>query len=138
MKKLLFLTTVCLLFHQLVPESYSINAIKNISLRPLADQVTLANISMQEGTNTVQLKGNKGTLTFLKKAHFFSNVKFTNAAGKTIRLMPATATKPTCTSSEQAALFGDPETVLVSICRQPKANPDAGNYSIKVLFAAKK
>lgn len=138
MKKLLFLTMVCLLSQQLVPESYSINNIKNISLVSLAEQVTLTNISMQEGTNTVQLKGNKGTLTFLKKAHFFSNVIFTNAAGKTIRLMPATGTKPARSFSKQGALFGDRKTVLVSICLQPKASPEAGNYSIKILFPSKK
>jgi len=33
--------------------------------------IIISNIFMQEGTNTIPVKANKGTITLLKKADFF-------------------------------------------------------------------
>ncbi len=56
---------------------------------------------MQEGSNTVVVPDGKGTIKFVKRGDKFFDVFFTDAAGKTFRLIPSTpgsagAPKPNC------------------------------------------
>jgi len=100
--------------------------------------IIITNIFMQEGTNTIPVKANKSTITLLKKGDFFSNVIFTDYAGNTFRLMPKHCGNSICTIPLSAVCFGNNQTTVINICRQPNeaGKPDA--FTITILQAGKK
>ena len=116
--------------------------------------IIITNIFMQEGTNTIPVKANKSTIRLLKKGDFFFankstirllkkgdfffNVIFTDYAGNTFRLMPKHCGNSICTIPLSAACFGNHQTTVINICRQPNeaGKPDA--LTITILQAGKK
>jgi len=102
------------------------------------EQITVIRIIMQEGTNTIHLPGNKGTVTLLKKADFFSNINFTDKVGNTFRLLPKPCGNAACAFPIRDACFGNDQTAVINICRQTNASNNAGPFTIMVLLAGKK
>jgi len=100
--------------------------------------IIISNIFMQEGTNTISVKANKGTITLLKKGDFFSNVIFTDNAGNTFRLMPKPGGSTTCAFPVPGACFGNDETAVINICRQTNTAAHTGPFSITIVPAIKK
>lgn len=98
------------------------------------EQIFLTGLAMQEGTNTISLKGGKGTLTLLKKGDMFSNVIYTDATGKTSRLMPKQGLKPLCAFPIPKSGFGTEQTALVFVCRASPAAGPAGPFNITVVL----
>ena len=100
----------------------------------LTEQVFLTGLAMQEGTNTISLKGGKGTLTLLKKGDMFSNVIYTDATGKTSRLLPKQGLKPLCAYPIPESGFGTEQTALLFVCWTSPAAGPAGPYNITVVL----
>jgi len=74
-------------------------------------QVVFSSANLKEGTNRMQAKELTGTLVFVKNGNSFSDVVFTDDAGKTTRLTPTRggangAPTPTCKTKLPDACFG--------------------------------
>ena len=104
-----------------------------------SEQVIIYRVTMREGTNTITVTGGRGTLTFMKKNEFFSNVLFTDAAGKTSRLVPnngnAGIPKPVCQFPIQDASFGTGG-IGLSICRASGTSGLSGPFTVSLLLPA--
>ena len=103
-----------------------------------SEQVIISRVTMREGTNTITVTGGRGTLTFMKKNEFFSNVLFTDAAGKTSRLVPnngnAGIPKPVCQFPIPDASFGTAGNIGLSICRASGFAGISGSFTISLLL----
>jgi len=104
------------------------------------EPVIIAGISLREGTNTVTVPGGKGTLTFMKKNDFFSNVIFTDAGGLTSRLVPGNnmpgAPKPICPFPIPEAWFSSSGNIGLYICRASATTGNLGLFTISLLLPA--
>lgn len=74
-----------------------------------------------EGKNTVRVPNDNGTLTFVKRGDRFSDVVYTDAAGKATRLAPMQpgtggAPKPPCKYPIPDACFGIPNNQSIGMC----------------------
>ena len=107
------------------------------SVQSKSEPVIISGVMMREGTNTMTIPGGRGTLTFMKKNEFFSNVIFTDATGKTSRLVPnngnAGIPKPVCQFPIQDASFGA-GSIGLSICRASGFAGISGSFTISLLL----
>jgi len=105
-----------------------------------SEPVIISGINLREGTNTITVPGGKGTLTFMKKNDFFSNVIFTDAGGVTSRLLPGNsspgAPKPMCPFPIPDAWFGSSGNIGLSICRASGTTGNPGLFTIFLLLPA--
>lgn len=105
-----------------------------------SEPVIIAGISLREGTNTITVPGGKGTLTFLKKNDFFSNVIFTDAGGITSRLVPGNnipgAPKPICPFPIPEAWFVSSGSIGLSICRASGIVGKPALFTLSLLLPA--
>ena len=99
-------------------------------------QIIIPCIAMQEGTNTINVQGNKGTITLLKKGIVFSNVIYTNTTGNTFRLMPGPCEKVACAFPVPYACFGNEQTARIIICRDGNRS-DSRIFTLTLLLPAK-
>jgi hypothetical protein len=101
----------------------------DVSIAPTAitkvgpGQWVLSGANLKEGTNRMQTKELTGTLVFVKKGDSFSEVIFTDDAGKPTRLTPTRggtngAPTPTCKTKLPDACFGSPDkNIGMCICK---------------------
>ena len=99
--------------------------------------VILSGANLKEGTNRMTVKELTGTLVFVKKGNSFSDVIFTDNAGKSTRLTPTRggtngAPKPECKTKLPDACFSSPDkNIGMCICKPGDiTNGDAG-YVVK-------
>src|SRR5688500_13256568 len=92
---------------------------------------------------TITVPGGKGTMTIDKPGDRFTNVVYTDAAGKQFRLAPvrsgtAGAPPPTCKTPLPDACFGTAnKNVFMCICKPSDfAGNSGGEYSIAILVPA--
>jgi hypothetical protein len=106
-----------------------------------SEPVIISGVTMREGTNTITVPKGRGTLTFMKRNEFFSNVIFTDAAGKTSRLVPiigaSSALKPTCQFPIPEASFGTTG-IGLSICRASVTPGNSGLFKVSLLLPENK
>jgi hypothetical protein len=95
------------------------------------------------GAQTITVPGGKGTMTFDKTADRFTNVVYTDAAGKQFRLSPVRpgtggAPQPVCKTPLPDACFGTAnKNVYMCICKPTDiASNSGGEYSITILVPA--
>ncbi len=93
------------------------------------------------GTQTVQVPGGKGSIKFVKQGEKFSNVIFTDAAGKTHRLQPSKpgtpgAPKASCKYPLPDACFATADkSIGMCICKPTDLNNSSGgDYSIGIML----
>lgn len=96
-----------------------------------------------EGKNTVRVPDGNGTLTFVKRGDRFSDVVYTDAAGKATRLAPVQpgtggAPKPACKFPIPDACFGIPnnQSIGMCICKPTDISNGDEQYNIGLLLPA--
>lgn len=100
--------------------------------------VILSGVNLKEGTNRMQTKELLGTLLFVKSGNTFSDVIFTDEAGKSTRLTPARggtdgAPTPTCKTKLPDACFSSPDkNIGMCICKPGDITNGDEVYTIKV------
>jgi hypothetical protein len=101
----------------------------------------ISSVVLKDGANTVDVPG-RGTLKFTKRGDKFSNVVFTDVAGKTIRMAPSNgstgaAPKLPCKYKLPDACFGSGSQGAMCICRPTDiASGPNDPYSIGLLLPA--
>ena len=105
--------------------------------------VLISSITMKEGTNRIPVPNGRGTLTLVKRGETFSDVVYTDAAGKSTRLAPnngATENLPKtpCKYKIPDACFGSAsQNVAMCMCRPTDlASGPNDPYSIGLLLPA--
>jgi hypothetical protein len=118
----------------------SVNAQRNKEIEILSFQWGVTNST---GTQTVPVPGGKGTVKFDKTGDRFTNVVYTDAAGKKFRLTPAKpgtagAPQPTCKFPLPDACFGTAnKNIGMCICKPTDITSNSGGeYSISLLLPA--
>jgi len=105
-------------------------------------QVIFAGANFKEGANRMQSKELTGTLVFVKKGNSFSEVIFTDDAGKSTRLTPTRggtngAPKPECKTKLPDACFSSPDkNIGMCICK-PGNLTNGGEETYTVSFYQK-
>lgn len=95
-----------------------------------------------EGKNTVRVPNENGTLTFMKRGDRFSDVVYTDAAGKATRLSPiqpgtGAAPKPACKFPIPDACFGIPNNQSIGMCICKPTDLSSGeDFNISLLLPA--
>ncbi len=99
--------------------------------------------SNSSGSQTVAVPGGKGTISFTKQGDRFTNVVFTDAAGKTFRMTPSQpgtngAPKPTCKYPLPDACFSTSDkNIGMCICKPTDLTGNVGGeYLIGLLLPA--
>jgi hypothetical protein len=95
------------------------------------------------GIQTIPVPGNKGTVEFTREGDKFTNVVFTDAAGKTYQLTPSRpgtngAPKPSCETPLPDACFGTADkNIGMCICKPGNlSSGGGGEYLIGLLVPA--
>ena len=98
--------------------------------------------NLTEGQNTIVVPDGKGTVKFTKRGSTFSNVIYTDAAGKSTRLQPGTgaangAPAPSCKCPVPDACFGtENKSIGMCICKPCDVSSGNGPYTIGLLLPA--
>ncbi len=106
------------------------------------ENVMISSLKINEGTNTVPVPGNRGTLKFTKRGITISTVTFTDAAGKTVRLQQNSgaangAPSPSCKCPIPDACFGTADkNVGMCICKPCDLSNGQETYTIGLLLPA--
>ncbi len=104
--------------------------------------VMISSVKVAEGRNTVPVPSSGGVVQFTKLAKNFTNVTYTDAAGKTVKLQPTSGatnggTKPTCKCPIPDACFGTAnKNVFMCICKPCDISNGEETYSIGLLLPA--
>lgn len=104
--------------------------------------VMVSSLKLSDGKNTVRLPDGNGSLELVKRGDRFSDVVFTDAAGKTTRLAPIPAgtgqlPKPACKFPIPDACFGIPNANEIGMCIcRPTDLTTGEDYSISLLLPA--
>jgi hypothetical protein len=104
--------------------------------------VLVSSVKLTDGKNTVRLPDGNGSLELVKRGKGFSDVVFTDAAGKTTRLAPKQAgtgqlPKPACKFPIPDACFGTPSASEIGMCIcRPTDLTTGEEYSISLLLPA--
>ena len=103
----------------------------------------ISGITMKEGVNRIPVPNGRGTLQLMKTGDKFSDVVYTDAAGKTTRLAPNNGStgnlpKTPCKYKLPDACFGSAgQNAALCICRPAElANGPTDPYSIGLLLPA--
>jgi hypothetical protein len=75
------------------------------------ENVMISSVKIVDGANTVPVPGNRGTVKFTRRGNSITNVIYTDAAGKPVRLQPNNgaangAPNPVCKCPLPDACFG--------------------------------
>jgi hypothetical protein len=102
------------------------------------ENVLISSIKINDGSNTVQVPGGRGTLKFTKRGETFTNVVYIDAAGKESPLRPSTgnAPKPECKYPIPSACYSIPNNQNIGMCICRPNEVSAGNYNISLLLPA--
>lgn len=99
-------------------------------------------VKMSDGKNTLRVPDGKGTIELTKRGDRFTDVVYTDAAGKSTRLVPIRpgtgyAPKPDCKFPIPDACYGIPnnQSIGMCICR-PTDIKSGEDYSIGLLLPA--
>jgi hypothetical protein len=104
--------------------------------------VLISSVKMSDGKNTVRVPDGKGSIQLVKRGTRFSDVVYTDAAGKTTRLSPVQpgtggAPKPACKFPIPDACFGIPNNQSVGMCICKPTDLSSGEeYTISLLLPA--
>jgi hypothetical protein len=104
--------------------------------------VMISSVKLNEGANTVPVPGNMGILKFTKRGTSITNVIYTDAAGKAVRLQPNNGTangapKPACKCPLPDACFGTADkNVGMCMCKPCDLSNGEETYSIGLLLPA--
>jgi hypothetical protein len=114
----------------------------NLSAQRTNAQDVQVAAKLSDGKNTVRVPDGKGSVQFVKRGDKFSDVVFTDAAGKTTRLAPKqTGTgnlpKPPCKFPLPDACFGTPNSGEIGMCICKPTDLSSGEeYTISLLLPA--
>jgi hypothetical protein len=106
------------------------------------ENVLISSAKLSDGKNTVRLPDGKGSIELVKRGDKFSDVVFTDAAGKSTRLAPAPAgtggvPKPACKFPLPDACFGTPNAGQMGMCIcKPTEVSNGGDYTVSLLLPA--
>jgi hypothetical protein len=106
------------------------------------EHVLISSIKVNDGSNSVPVPGNKGTVKFTKRGGSITNVIYTDAAGRSVRLEPNSgatggAPSPTCKCPIPDACFGTAnKNVGMCICKPCDISNGVETYSIGLLLPA--
>ena len=112
------------------------------TLKVTMSDLLISSITLKEGTNTVPVPGGKGTIQLVKRGDKFSNVVYTDAAGKAIRLAPQNGSnenlpKPDCPYKIPDACFGAPTlNVAMCMCRPTNVAGSSDPYTVSLILPA--
>lgn len=110
------------------------------ALKVTMSDVMVSSVTLKEGVNTVPLPDGRGRITLIKRGDTFSNVVYTDAAGKAIRLAPNNGTgnapKPECKYPIPDACFGIPNNQNIGMCMCRPTDGASGAYTISLLLPA--
>ena len=102
----------------------------------------ISGIVMKEGSNTIPVPNGRGTLKLVKRGDKFSDVVYTDAAGKSTRLAPNNGStehlpKTPCKYKLPDACFGaGSQNVFLCMCRPTDLSNGSDPYSIGLLLPA--
>lgn len=102
----------------------------------------ISGITMKEGSNTIPVPKGRGTIQLIKRGDRFSDVVFTDAAGKATRLAPNNGStnnlpKPNCPYKIPDACFGAPTlNAVMCLCRPTNVASTSDPYTISLLLPA--
>lgn len=117
-------------------------AVSSLYAQVTMSDVLVSSIKMRDGKNTVRLPDGQGSLELVKRGDRFSNVVFTDAAGKITRLAPKPAgtgqsPKPACKFPIPDACFGTPNASEIGMCIcRPTDLSNGEDFSISLLLPA--
>jgi hypothetical protein len=104
--------------------------------------VMISSVKITDGKNTIRVPNDKGTIQLVKRGDKFSDVVYTDAAGKATRLASAPAgtnglPKPACKFPLPDACFGIPNSSQIGMCIcRPTDITSGEEYSISLLLPA--
>jgi len=144
MKKVISIVT---LFVVAFAFNVSAQTVKNTPAKPAGltielEDVMISSVKAKDGANTVPVPGNRGTVKFTKRGNIITNVIFTDAAGKSVKLEPTSGaanggTKPSCKCPIPDACFGTADkNVGMCICKPCDLSNGEETYSIGLLLPA--
>lgn len=99
-------------------------------------------VKLSDGKNTVRIPEDGGTLQFVKRGDKFSDVVYTDAAGKSSRLSPArpgtgAAPTPACKWPIPDACYSIPNNQSIGMCIcKPTDVKNSGEFTIGLLLPA--
>ena len=115
------------------------------SIKIELEEVMVSSLKTNDGANTVPVPNNRGTVKFIKKGTVISNVIYTDAAGKAVKLQPSSGaanggTKVPCKCPIPDACFGTADkNVFMCICKPCNLSngcKDDGSILIGLLLPA--
>jgi len=144
MKKVISIVTLFVLAFVF---NVSAQTVKNTPVKPTGltielEDVMISSVKVNDGANTVPVPGNRGTVKFTKRGNIITNVIFTDAAGKSVRLQPNNGTangapKPGCKCPLPDACFGTADkNVGMCMCKPCDLSNGEETYSIGLLLPA--
>ncbi|AXY78449.1 hypothetical protein D3H65_32650 [Paraflavitalea soli] len=104
--------------------------------------VMISSVKIKDGKNTIQVPDGKGTIQLVKRGDKFTDVVYTDAAGKESRLSPVRpgtngAPKPPCKFPIPDACFSIPNNQSVGMCICRPTDLSSGeDYSVSLLLPA--
>jgi hypothetical protein len=104
--------------------------------------VLISSVKINDGKNTIRVPDGKGTIQLVKRGDKFTDVVYTDAAGKESRLSPVRpgtggAPKPACKFPIPDACFGIPNNQSVGMCICRPTDLSSGeDFSISLLLPA--
>jgi hypothetical protein len=127
----------------LLPAAIRVREAANTAyLKVELENVLISSVKPKEGTNTVQVPGGRGTIKFAKRGEKFSDVVFTDAAGKTTKLNPVPAgtngaPNPGCKFPIPDACFGTADkNIGMCMCKPTDLTTGGGEVTIGLLLPA--
>jgi hypothetical protein len=112
------------------------------SLKYKLKDVMISSVKVNDGANTVPVPDNMGTIKFTKRGGSITNVIYTDAAGKSVRLQPNNGTangapKPGCKYPLPDACFGTADkNVGMCMCKPTDLSNGDETYTIGLLLPA--
>jgi len=109
------------------------------------ENVMISSVKATDGANTVPVPNNRGSVKFTKRGTVITNVIYTDAAGKSVRLEPTSGaanggSKPACKCPIPDACFGTADkSVGMCICKPcnlSNGGGDDGSILIGLLLPA--
>ncbi|MEO6540004.1 MAG: hypothetical protein ABIN74_03390 [Ferruginibacter sp.] len=111
-------------------------------MKIVLEDVVITGVKANDGANTVPVPGNRGKVIFTRRGNTFTNVIYTDAAGKSVRLQPNNGTanglpKPGCKYPLPDACFGTADkNVGMCICKPTDLSNGDETYTIGLLLPA--
>jgi hypothetical protein len=120
----------------LLPAGVRVQEPVGTAMQVTMKDIMISSVKPKEGNNTVQVPDGMGTIKFVKRGEKISDVIFTDAAGKTTRLVPVQpgtngAPKPSCKFPIPDACFGTADK-NIGMCMCKPTNISNGNDEVTI------